>query len=373
MRPILASYPAQRLWIESDSGVSQEPREACEMVRIETAGGFALTLAAESLFGLRKRGGEPVLCGGFSLAGKSLGLGFLVQQFKKVPGTDSRLWFIAGLILANGLHNARRTSRFSVPSTHAELAEQIANFTTNFATNHGLRDANGKVWEVSIRHTGPVIEVNSRVFNLMLDDYLGGLLTPVAHSVNFDVLGGALKQHQRAFFAGVFTGSRTSDEGTLFVHRDSRVVSALHDHLFRVLHVATWLRINVNEPTVTAHVWRIRNPHSLLMPNNRLGVAQTRHLCYWSYPQTPEGESTPLPLEFTDPITAVTPVGLQPAVELHGTQDALVCGFRMAMEFEPNDLALEIASMDELFVDVRDPIGVLQRSPATTTHKYGEV
>jgi len=165
-----------------------------------------------------------------------------------------------------------------------------------------------------------------------------------------------------AFMAGLLAGALDVPEGRLIVHRNSGFLREINQLLFEDLAIPTELRINPHEPKV---LWTTKaiNFHALLIPRRHYLKVQDAGLSHWDrdYINGP-GHDDPLG-DYLDQAVSIEPAGTHEATIFEGEGEAALGDFVFELSFEPNEVALDIASMPELFTDVHNADEVIKNAP----------
>lgn len=363
MKPIVAT---------STQNVPEGNRSALDrpisMVRVVTQSGREIVCAPETLFGMATENGKPVIYpprpeGPFASDFPQLSWNLHAPLDGATLSDDPRLWYIAGLVMANGRYtlNPSIPARFLLPIERHGQAERLAAFLCDFGATIAAKSGKGVAWKVKIDDIGSHVQVSSRLIDILLAQTCGGFLEPVTLLPRgLDEPGGPILSPvaQIGLLSGLLRGAPMTDEGVAIQHRSASTVRWLHELLFWNFGVPSHLKVNPFEDEFMRQTTKVKNPHTVLVRREHFGFLNRTSLV------TRLGEPGGILLCYLDPIASCKPCGEQEAIEIHApTQATVIGGFVFDSEFELSEEALKIASMDEVFAEVTDPELVLATQP----------
>jgi hypothetical protein len=352
-----------------------------EMVRITTRNNFSLTMTPETLFSLCKRDGAPILRS--TVPRHTLPpLNFDPSIYAISTRDDERFWYLAGLVfMAGKFSDDTRPARIHLPVAREWELTHLKGFLEGVQSRTNARNGHRQVLEVKITRAGPLVTLTSRVIDRILES-----LTLVQHSSyrnparfpvenEFNLLTNAeliSPETHAAFMAGILAGSEIVPEGRKIAHTNSNVVMMLHTFL-KEFGIPTEVKINPYEPVILPQKRRTLHIHHLILYREHYTKVQAAGLAFWDRDLLFDGgKQSGLDL-FTDPILKIEPAGVQRGFEVKGPGVGTFNGFVLDLNFTPNEIAMDIASMEELFADVSDPAAVIAAAPAHLTHVHGAV
>lgn len=341
------------------------------MVTLTTRSGRQITMTAESLFGLHKAGGQPVVHTN-RLFPSLKPMRFDFKQDVPFWDQDPRYWYIAGFFTAAG----------DIPPhpTHAACARVQPDRVWELTLLKEFLDAYFDTFEKdSFIGRYPITEIrNSAISSKMVNMIVnrigtvqedrkdkGTFGTLLLGGVNDDSLSFLNNMHgisaYAGFMAGILAGGTVIGPGRVIMHRNSRFLRALNHYLFVHFGIPSETDINPHEDPVLFYRTAGFNVHQLGIRRGDYLKIMDAGLAHWDEDYINHGgPQSPLD-RYYDAITEIRPAGILPGIELEVDDNGVIHwgGFSFDPEFEVDARALDIATMEELFVDVVNPQKVL--------------
>lgn len=344
-----------------------------DMACIVTETGRSITLTPESFFALDIRGGRVGIACEAPSGGEASGeMSAWLQEPAPFPKAapqlaDPRLWFIAGLVVSTGKFVGSQSvpGRITLRAEMESLIDPVKQVLSAYADSIQLRDKNGQPHRIITKASWAGTEISSHIVDRILSGPLQSLVKPLTHEVCFPKLLGDACARQ-GFFAGLIAGMEPVAGGRRFIHRDSRMIRACNDFLFR-MGVPTIPNIHPHEPSVQAHT-RGCNPHHLLLLDEHAQFVDAAGLL-----ALPSTSMASRPVAFYDKVVSIRRAGRCEAIAIQADEPVVAEDFRLLPRFSVPAAALDLASMAELFAEVTEPSAVLARSHPHRTHAHGEI
>jgi hypothetical protein len=367
MHPIVASFrPTDKLY---------------QMVTLTTKGGREITLTPESLFGLVKVDGKPVIKVDRAIAPLPPMRFDAEQSGPFFNHLDPRYWYIAGLVISGGSLPRHPTHAAAVyyPESRAWEAQLVREFLERYFDQFEKPTFVGRHPKTTVA-PGPFgVTLASKAINSIIKrigereprtggDYGDFILSESGEESSLSFLHGMTSEESYAgFMAGFLAGMSHEPDGRAFSHRNVHVVRVMNMVLFEDFGIPTELIINPNEDPVMYRGRKITNPHTLVLHREEYLKVQAAGLAHWDRDFLLNG-GPHLPLDITlDSVASILPAGEDAGHPVTGDSGEFVShmNFLFHSEFEPNPAALDLATMKELFVEVLDPAEIIRRMPAS--------
>lgn len=334
MKPILAKAaptPAHCRAVDIDRPIS--------LVRLTTQSGLTLDCAAETVFALRHLDGAPVILPPVPPVAKPLD-----WETPYAGGDDPRLWYIAGLMLANGRYTGSPSipAQVALPNAPRAEADRLWNFLCDFDATLS-HEARGRIASPGkVAQYGTVIRVTSRLIDLILRQACGGVIAPMSLLPNMEMLCGLRRASQDAFASGLIRGSDLTAEGKTILHRSAPALRAIHAWLFGAYGIPTSLFVNRYYGEFMKQTGNTASGHRLLLKPEHFGFVTRAGLSV-----DVAGDAKIFCC--ADPLADVKDFGAHPAIELHcESEQCVVGGFVLGSEFVVPGAAIALATMEEV-------------------------
>lgn len=360
------------------------------MVTLTTKGGRSVTMTPESIFALVKHNGNPVLKTSKNIA-PLLPMRFDLPQADTFNPFDPRYWYIAGLVTSGGILPQHSTHAACIHLTHDRKweADLLHNFLDQYFEQFERATFTGRYPKTTVNETAFAVALASKMINniakrLALAPALDSLVSNGAFNGygswgeailektserSLFFLSGMITQESYAgFMAGFLAGMASAPTGRVFTHHTSRLVQAINEALFTDFGIPTELNINPHQDPVMYTARGRIAPHALLLRREHYLKVQDAGLAHWDQDYVlGGGEQAPLEL-VADPIDSITPAGNLPAVMICGNPIEVWKNFLFHSDFEPNEAAIELATMGEIFAEISDPAAVIANAPANMVY-----
>jgi hypothetical protein len=369
MHPIVASdTPISTFFNEVEPSTNTGGTERkVDMVRVTTKCGASIVVAPESLFGLKNVDGNPVIRLAMRLKPMAP-INFNDPLADEFDPSDRRYWYICGMTVSAGTipTELSHASRISIDEDRAWELEILANFLRAYYDKYDRPNLKVKrnVSITSVKTTYLGVTLASKPINAIMAR-LAATIPEWGSSTWGNEICDATKDQQlnflrnmyhadrySAFMAGLLAGMKITPEGRLLRYKDRRFVHIVHDRLRDSFGVPTKITDHPYQPDVLALVRSGFYAHELLLPRAHYLKAQAASLAHWDNDLLNcGGEQSPLDI-FPDEIASIEPVGRRTAMHVISRAPEVTLGnFVFKREFEPNDAAIEISTMPELWTE----------------------